>query len=73
MTPATTQSVDLPPEIVDRVEDRLSRTEFDSASEYITFVIEEVLASVETDDAVDDTVDEQEVEDRLKSLGYLED
>lgn len=67
-----TESVALPTRILDRVENRLPRTEFDSKSEYITYVMEEVLYQVEqeTDDEITD-VDESEVEDRLKSLGYL--
>lgn len=68
-----TESVELPSRIVSRVDDRLPRTEFDSSAEYITFVMEEVLYRVEQETEDDDfeAVDEEEVEDRLKSLGYL--
>ncbi|WP_436926774.1 hypothetical protein [Halosimplex amylolyticum] len=68
------QSVELPSRIVDRVEDRLPRTEFDSSAEYITYVMEEVLYRVEQETEDDDfeDVDEDEVKDRLKSLGYLD-
>ncbi len=67
----TTETVSLPTRVVDRVEQRLPRTEFESTTDYITYVMEEVLYQVEqeTDDEID--VDEAEVEDRLKSLGYL--
>lgn len=70
----STQSVDLPDRIVTRVEERLPRTEWDDPSEYITYVLEEVLYRVEqeTDDDDFEAVDEAEVEDRLKSLGYLD-
>ncbi len=66
-----TETVMLPTRIIERVEHRVARTEFESTAEYITYVIEEVLYQVEqeTDDEV--AVDEAEVEDRLKSLGYL--
>lgn len=68
------QSVDLPGRIVDRVEDRLPRTEFDTPGEYVTYVMEEVLYRVEQETEDDDfeEVDEDEVKDRLKSLGYLD-
>lgn len=68
------QSVDLPGRIVDRVEDRLPRTEFDTPGEYVSYVMEEVLYRVEqeTDDDDFEEVDEDEVKDRLKSLGYLD-
>lgn len=68
-----TQSVDLPERIVSRVEARLPRTEWDDPAEYITYVMEEVLYRVEEETEDDDfePVDEEEVKDRLKSLGYL--
>ncbi len=67
------QTVDLPERIVERVEQRLPRTEFDTSGEYITYVMEEVLYHVEQETEDDDfePVDEDEVKDRLKSLGYL--
>jgi Arc/MetJ-type ribon-helix-helix transcriptional regulator len=68
-----TRSVELPERIVERVEDRLPRTEWDTPEEYITYVMEEVLYRVEQETEDDDfeAVDEDEVKDRLKSLGYL--
>ncbi|EMA44798.1 hypothetical protein [Halococcus saccharolyticus] len=74
MTVAEKQrQVELPERIVERVEKRLPRTEFDSTPEYITYVMEEVLYRVEQETEDDDfeAVDEDEVRDRLKSLGYL--
>jgi Arc/MetJ-type ribon-helix-helix transcriptional regulator len=67
-------AIELPAEIVDRVDERLPRTEFDSTDEYIAFVLEEVLSQVEaeTGDGDVDTVDEEQVRDRLESLGYLD-
>ena len=74
MSTEQTQAVELPTRIVERVEGRLPRTEFDSSSEYITYVMEEVLYRVEQETEDDDfeEVDEDEVKDRLKSLGYLD-
>lgn len=72
MTEAT-QPIDLPERIVERVEARLPRTEWDTTAEYITYVLEEVLYHVEQETEDDDfePVDEEEVKDRLRSLGYL--
>lgn len=69
-----TQTVEVPVRILDRVDDRLPRTEWDDRGEYITFVMEEVLYHVEQETEDDDfeEVDEDEVRDRLESLGYLE-
>ena len=67
------RTVELPERIVERVESRLPRTEWEDPSEYITYVMEEVLYQVEKETEDDDfePVDEDEVKDRLKSLGYL--
>jgi hypothetical protein len=69
-----TRSLDVPERIVERVEARLPRTEWDEPEEYVTYVLEEVLYRVEEETEDDDfeAVDEAEVEDRLKSLGYLD-
>lgn len=66
------RSLDLPAEIVDRVERRLPRTDFETPEAYVTYVMEEVLYYVEseTDDEFE-PVDEADVKDRLRSLGYL--
>lgn len=68
------RTVDLPGHVVERVEERLGRTEFDSVEEYVTFVMEEVLSRVEdeTEDDEYEGVDEDEVKERLESLGYLD-
>lgn len=66
------RSLDLPAEIVERVEHRLPRTDFDTPEEYVTYVMREVLYYVEeeTDEGFE-AVDEADVKDRLRSLGYL--
>lgn len=78
MTPhdgTETESVALPADVVERVEDRLPRTEWDEPGDYVTYVLEEVLYSVEADagEGSREEVDEAEVKDRLRSLGYLDD
>lgn len=71
--PEHTQPIALPERVVERVEARLPRTEWDTAGEYIAYVLEEVLYQVERETEDDDfePVDEEEVKDRLRSLGYL--
>lgn len=64
-------AVEVPKRVLSRIERRVEHTDFDSTSAYVTFVLEEVLASVEADD-LNDAVDEDEVRDRLRSLGYLD-
>lgn len=68
------RQITLPDRIASRVEARLPRTSFETTDEYVAYVLEEVLARV--DDATGgeeyESVDEREVESRLKSLGYME-
>lgn len=73
MTADQMQSIELPADVVEQVESRLPRTEFDSAGEYIAFVLEEVAYRVETKagDEAFEAIDEGQVQDRLESLGYL--
>lgn len=73
--PARTETgvpVDLPEHVVERVNDRLRGTEFESTTEYVTFVIEEVLHRLDADGDDIDPVDDAQVKDRLRSLGYLD-
>lgn len=73
MSTEESRPVELPNRIVERVENPLPRTEFDDITEYVTFVVEEVLYRVEKETGGEDldVVDEDEVKDRIKSLGYL--
>jgi hypothetical protein len=67
------RSLDLPGEVVDRVERRLPRTDFDTPAAYVTYVMREVLYYVESEaDGEFEPVDEADVKDRLRSLGYLD-
>ena len=69
----TTTRIQLPAELVERVETRLPRTKWDTPDVYITYMLEEVLYQVEQElgPAETDDIDEQEVRNRLKDLGYL--
>lgn len=65
--------VTLPTYILDRVDERLPRTNFDTRDQYVAYVLAETLARVEevSDDEYE-SVDENEVKSRLRSLGYVE-
>ncbi|WP_137285792.1 hypothetical protein [Halorussus salinisoli] len=69
-----TKQLEVPARIVSQIETRLSRTEFDSPEEYITYVLEEVLYHLnqQTENDEFEAVDEAEVKDRLQTLGYLD-
>jgi hypothetical protein len=69
-----TRSVELPAELVERVEQRLPRTEWDRPDAYVANVLEEVLFHVESEmqDETFEPMDEAAVQERLQSLGYAE-
>lgn len=66
--------LDVPDELVERIEARIDHTEFESAEKYAAFVLDEVLTHVEREgEGTSDTEPCKHVEGRLQSLGYLED
>lgn len=56
-----------------RVEERVSRTQFETVSDYVEFVLEETLVHVESEgEGAAEKINESEVINRLESLGYLQ-
>jgi Arc/MetJ-type ribon-helix-helix transcriptional regulator len=70
-TEADSRSVAVEAHLYERVEQRIAKTNFESVDEYVAFVLEEVVAGEQVDEAYDD-VDEDDVQARLRSLGYLD-
>lgn len=67
------KAVSLPAELYGKVEERVRATEFGSVEEYVTFVLEEVLKSLEEEEEPTfSEEEEEEVKKRLRALGYLE-
>jgi len=68
-----TESVQISEELYEMISTRLDNTQFDDASEYVEFILGEVLHEMDSlDDEGTTGVDTDQVEDRLKSLGYLD-
>lgn len=67
------RTVDLSHDIVNRVQERVQYTDFETEAEYIEYVLEEVLYHVEQENDLSGAkkVNEHQVQNRLKSLGYL--
>lgn len=68
-----TGTVEIPSDTLSKIEERVSYTEFDSASDYIGYVLNEILYQIEQEDEPMSTndINEEQVQERLKSLGYL--
>lgn len=86
MTPPTderTRTIELPERIAQTIAVRLEGTEFDSVDDYVAFSVEQLLRELDQTDGdpqqvadatlADGDADEQEeaVQERLESLGYL--
>ncbi|HDN74112.1 MAG TPA: CopG family transcriptional regulator [Archaeoglobus sp.] len=66
-------AVEIPQELYERIQKRVQETEFGSVSEYVTYVLREVLASLEEEEEEVFTEEEEEkVKERLRALGYLD-
>ncbi len=64
-------SVSIPSTLYKKAEEQIRGTEFSSVSEYVAFVLRELLAK-EGDDEAFSGEDEEKVKERLRSLGYLD-
>jgi Arc/MetJ-type ribon-helix-helix transcriptional regulator len=66
-------TVSIPMPLAEKIKERIKGTGFTSVSDYVTFVLREVLSGETEEDKEPFTKeDEEKVKGRLKSLGYLE-
>ena len=66
--------VHLPLRLYAKIRKRIKGTEFNSIQEYVIYVLEQVISSMESEEEekVFSTEDEQIIKNRLRSLGYLD-
>ena len=64
--------VKIPRDIYEEIEERIKNTEFSSVDEYVTYVLREVLASLEEEEEVFTEEEEEKAKERLRALGYLD-
>jgi hypothetical protein len=73
MPESTPASVELDTDTYDSIERRVSKTEFSSVDQYVEYVMDEVITAVGANETeTSEEVDEDQVKDRLESLGYLD-
>jgi len=67
-------TVSIPVQLYEKIKKRIEGTGFTSVSDYVTYVLREVLASLEEDEKEEVFTDEEEekVKERLRALGYLD-
>ena len=71
-------SIEIPKTLAERIQKRLSKTDFKTIDDYITYVVEQVLVELEGNEGkeagqenVFSKEDQESVEQRLRDLGYL--
>lgn len=65
-------SVKIPAQLHERIKKRIKGTDFSSVSDYVTYVLREVLASLDEESEVFTEEEEEKVKERLRALGYLD-
>ena len=67
-------TVSIPKALGEKITKKIEETDFDSVSEYVIYVLEQVLSDTSMDDDKKDDFsqeEEDEVRERLKKLGYM--
>ena len=67
-------TVSIPIQLYEKIKKRIEGTGFTSVSDYVTYVLREVLASLEEEEKeeVFTKEEEEKVKERLRALGYLD-
>ena len=74
-TDVGTVDVKIPATLYKKVKKRIEGTDFKSVSDYVTYVLREVLTDAEDGTAKEpyfSKKDEKKIKDRLRSLGYID-
>lgn len=65
-------SIAIPTSIYEKIKERIKDTGFTSVSSYVTHVLKEILAEERKKHEPSTREDEEEIKDRLRALGYIE-
>ena len=68
-------TISIPKPIADKVKERMKGTGFSSVSSYVTYVLRQVLSSIEQDKRAKQAFTKEEedrVKQRLRDLGYID-
>ena len=67
-------TVDIPENLYKKLEKRAKNIGFNNVSEYISFILDEVLRNLEEEEKEEEKniSDEEKIKERLRALGYLD-
>lgn len=67
------KTIQIPEEMYAKIEEYIAGTDFDSVDTYLEFVVDTLLYHIENNNTEREDMDPDDgIEERLKSLGYLE-
>ncbi len=68
-------TVSIPKPLVQKIKNRMKGTGFSSVSSYVTYVLRQILSSIEEDERTTSAFtkeEEEKVKQRLRDLGYID-
>ena len=68
-------TVSIPKPLADKIKERMKGTGFSSVSSYVTYVLRQVLSSIEEEERSKEAFtkeEEEKVKQRLRDLGYID-
>lgn len=68
-------TVSIPKPLIKKIKERMKGTGFPSVSSYVTYVLRQVISSIEEDEKSKQAFskkDEEKVKQRLRDLGYID-
>lgn len=65
------KKVEIPEKMYEKIQNKIEGTSFENISEYVTYVLREVLGDEEEEQEFTED-DEKKVKERLKALGYMD-
>jgi len=64
-------TVSIPKILAEKIKKKIEKTGFSSVSDYVTYILREIISNTEEKKEAFSKEDEEKVKRRLKSLGYL--
>jgi Arc/MetJ-type ribon-helix-helix transcriptional regulator len=68
-------TISIPTPLANKIKNRIKDTGFNSLSSYVTYVLRQVISSIEEEEQEKEAFskeDEEKIKERLRALGYLD-
>jgi Arc/MetJ-type ribon-helix-helix transcriptional regulator len=67
-------TISIPTPLADKLKKQIEGTGFNSLSSYVTYILRQVVSSIENDERVREFSkdDEEKIKERLRNLGYID-